>query len=232
MELLVLIPSALIFLYSLYRLVKDDYVFIRKGITLEQSFDIAFITLWISLFFSRLFDMFFHYQMDKNIVMQFFSLPDGGFSIIGAIIGGVIALLLLGRYRRIPLGRIADFFTLSFLFALPVGFLGIAILVDRDQLLYTLLNAVLFFLLLIFFFQFLKPRLMSRALKEGVISILFLFFFSFITLLSSVLSSLDNLQQYLMDPSTISTIVLLVFSIFLYIKEERPFTRSRRGMHR
>lgn len=232
MELVVLIPAALVFLYSLYRLVKDDYVFIRKGISLEQSFDIAFITLWISLFFSRLFDMFFHFQRDKNILAQFFSLPDGGFSVIGAIIGGVIALLLLGKYKRIPLGRIADFFTLSFLFALPVGFLGSALVVQRSELLFTLLNAVLFFLLLIFFIQFLKPRLMSRALKEGTISILFLFFFSFITLFSSVLTSLDNVQQYLLDPSTISTAVLLIFSILLYIKEERPFTHTRRGMHR
>jgi prolipoprotein diacylglyceryltransferase len=232
MELVVLLPAVFVFLYSLYRLVKDDYVFIRKGISLEQSFDIAFITLWISLFFSRIFDMFFNYQLNKNLFLQFFTLRDGGFSIIGAIIGGVIALFIMGKYKRIPLGRVSDFFTLSFLFALPVGYLGSAILAERNQLLYTFLNAILFFLLMIFFVQFLKPKLMSRNLKEGTISILFLLFFAIITLLSTLLPSLNNIQSYLLNPSTISTIVLLIFSIFLYLKEERPFSHHRRSAHK
>jgi prolipoprotein diacylglyceryltransferase len=232
MEILVLIPAGLIFLYSLWRLVKDDYVFIRKGISLEQSFDIAFITLWISLFFSRLFDTLFHYQSNKNIFLQFFSLNEGGFSLVGAIIGGVIALFIIGKYKRIPLGRVSDFFTLSALFAFPVGYLGSALFVERAQLLYTFLNAVLFLLLLIFFVQFLKPKLMSRTLKEGTLSIMFLIFFSIITLLSTLLSSLQNLQGYILNPATITTIVLLIFSVVLYFREERPFSSHRRGMHR
>lgn len=232
MELLVLIPSGLIFLYSLYRLVKDDYVFIRKGISQEQAFDIAFITLWISLIFSRLFDMVFTYQIDKNIFIQFFSLPNGGFSLVGGIIGGIIALYLISKYKKIPLGRVSDFFTLSVLCALPVGYIGLALFEKREALLYTSLNIVLFVLLLIFFFQFLKPKLMSRTLKEGVLSIIFLIFFSAITLLSNLLSSLPNIQGYLLNPVTITNITLLFFSIFLYIKEERPFSHRRRSMHR
>jgi prolipoprotein diacylglyceryltransferase len=232
MEFLVLIPSVLIFLYSLWRLVKDDYVFIRKGISLEQSFDIAFISLWISLFFSRLFDMAFHYQMDKNIFLQFFSLNNGGFSLIGAIVGGVIALFILGKYKKIPLGRVSDFFTLSLLFALPLGYLGSALFSERSQVLYTILNAVLFFLLLIFFMQFLKPKLMSRNLKEGTLSIIFLICFSLVTLLTNLLSSLRDLQNYFTNPVTITTIALLIFSIILYFKEAQPFTNHRRTVHR
>lgn len=232
MELLVLMPSVFIFLYSLYRLVKDDYVFIRKGVSLEQSFDIAFICLWISLFVSRLFDMLFNFRADQNVFLQYFSLQNGGFSVVGAIIGGVIALAIMGKYKRIPLGRVSDFFTLSFLFALPVGYLGSALLADRGQLLYVLLNAVLFFLLMIFFVQFLKPKLMSRSLKEGTLSIIFLIFFSLITLLTTILPSLKDLKGYIINPNTITTIALLLFSIFLYFKEERPLVRHRRGLHK
>lgn len=232
MELLVIIPAGLLFLYSLYKLVKDDYVFIRKGIAPEQAFDIAFISLWISLFFSRLFDMLFIFQSDKNIFVQFFSLQNGGFSIIGAIVGGITALYFISRYKKIPLGRISDFFTLSLLCALPVGYLGVAIFINRDMLLYTFLNAVLFFLLLIFFFQFLKPKLMSRSLKEGVLSIIFLIFFSLITLLSNLLASLPNIQGYLLSPMTITTITLFFFSLFLYVKEAQPFTHRRRSIQR
>lgn len=232
MELLVIIPAGLLFLYSLYKLVKDDYVFIRKGVTQEQAFDIAFISLWISLFFSRLFDMFFAFQPDKNIFLQFFSLPNGGFSVVGAIIGGIIALYIISKYKKLPLGRISDFFTLSILCALPLGYLGAALFVNRESLLYTFLNAVLFCLLLIFFFQFLKPKLMSRTLKEGVISILFLIFFSVITLLSNLLASLPNIQGFLLSPVTFTTITLLFFSIFLYFKEQQPLTHRRRSVQR
>lgn len=232
MELLVIVPAGLVFLYTLYTLVKDDYVFIRKGIAPEQAFDIAFISLWISLFFSRLFDMMFVFQADKNIFLQFFSLPNGGFSIVGAIVGGIIALFVLSKYKRIPLGRISDFFTLSLLCALPFGYLGAAIFISQEIQLYVFLTAILFFLLLIFFFQFLKPKLMSRTLKEGILSILFLFFFSVITLLSNLLASLPNIHGYLLSPVTIATITLFFFSIFLYIKEAQPFTQRRRSIHR
>ncbi|MBA3724021.1 MAG: prolipoprotein diacylglyceryl transferase [Candidatus Levybacteria bacterium] len=228
MHLIVLLPSVFIFLYSLYRLVKDDYVFIRKGISLEQAFDIAFITLWISLIFSRIFYVLFNYQNGKNIFLQFFSFTDSGFSIIGAIIGCVLSLLVVGKYKKILLGRISDFFSLSFLFALPVAYVMSALLVERNELLYTLLNAVLFFLLMIFFVQFLKPKLMSRNLKEGTIAILFLLFFSLITLLTSLVASLNNLQQYILHPNTLTTVGLLLFSIVLYIREARPFSHHRR----
>lgn len=232
MELVVLLPAVFVFLYSLYRLVKDDYVFIRKGISLEQSFDIAFICLWISLFFSRTVDMLFHYQTNKNIFLQFFSLKDSGFSVIGVVIGGIIALYIMGKYKRIPLGRFCDFFTLSFLSALPIGYLGSAFLAARSQLLYVFLNAILFFLLMIFFVQFLKPKLMSRSLKEGTLSIFFLLLFSLVTLLSTLIASLKDLQGYLFNPNTIATIGLLIFSIILYIKEERPFSYHRRSLHK
>ncbi len=228
MEIVVLLPAVLVFLYAFYKLVKDDYVFIRKGISLEQAFDLAFISLWVSLIVSRLAFLLFNFQPGKNIFLQFFSLKDPGLSLIGSVIGGTAALLVLGRYKKIPLGRIGDFFSLSFLFALPVGYLGSALLAPRNELLYALLNVVLYFLLMMFFVQFLKPKLMSRALKEGTLSILFLVFFSLISLVVALIPSLKNLQAFLFNPSTIVTAVVLVISIFFYFKEERPFSPHRR----
>jgi prolipoprotein diacylglyceryltransferase len=231
MQLLILIPSLLVFLYSLYRLVKDDYVFIRKGISLEQSYDIAFVTLWVSLIFSRLFYLLFHLQSGKNIFLQFFSFTQGGFSLIGAILGGILALLFIGRYKRVPLGRLSDFMSLSFMFALPLGFLANAIFVTKGELLFTFLSAVLYFLLMMFFVQFLKPKLMSRTMKEGTLSILFLLFFSVISLVVSLLSSLKNIPEMLTGQN-FATLGLLIFSIILLIKEERPFSRHRRSLNR
>ncbi len=231
MELAILIPALLVFLYSLYRLVKDDYVFIRKGILLEQSYDIAFIILWISLFFSRAFFLLFNYQPGKNIFFQFFSINEGGFSLLGAIIGGMIAMYFIGRYKKVPLGRLSDFLSLSFLFALPVGFLTSALLVNRSELLFTLLSAVLYFLLILFFVQFLYPRILSRTLKEGMLSILFLLFFSLISLLTTFLVSLKNIAAYV-NSHTITLFILLIFSLILLFKEAKPFSQHRRTLHR
>ena len=66
MQIFILIPAFCFFLYYIYKLVKDDYVFIRKNISLEQVFDITFIVTWSSLFFSRLFFFIFHPVMRQN----------------------------------------------------------------------------------------------------------------------------------------------------------------------
>lgn len=230
MELLVLIPALLVFLYSLYRLTKDDYVFIRKGISLEQSFDIAFISLWISLFFSRLLHVLFNQKEGTNFFIQFLSINDGGFSLSGAIIGGLIALFFIGKYKRVPLGRLSDFLSLSFLYAIPVGFLASALVVNRSELLSVLMNVVLYFLLMIFFVQFLYPRLMSRTLKEGTLAILFLMSFSLISLLTALLTSFRDLHTYI-NIYNIITFCLFLFSIVLFIKEN-PFSKNRRNAQR
>src|SRR5260221_12872221 len=106
MQILIFIPALLVFLYSLYRFVRDDYIFIRKGISLEQSFDIAFIILWIGLFASRFLYLLFHFYSGENILYDFFSLKGGEFSLTGGVIGGTIAIYLIGKYRKVPLGRL------------------------------------------------------------------------------------------------------------------------------
>src|SRR6185437_15947279 len=180
MQILLFIPSLLVFLYALYRLVKDDYVFIRKGISLEQSFDIAFITFWISLFVSRVVYSLFHAYPGENIFYDFFIMKKGGFSLTGAVIGGIFAVYLISRYRKVPLGRLCDFLSLSFLYTLPLLFLTNAILVTKNELLSVFLNAIIYFVLLIFFVQFLYPKILNRTMKEGILATLFLLLFSLI----------------------------------------------------
>src|ERR1700749_1968067 len=101
MQIVLFIPALLLFLYELYRLVKDDYIFIRKGISLEQSFDIAFITLWVGLFLSRSLFLLMHLQKGENFFVDFFSLKNSGLSLTGAIVGGVVAVYLISKYKRL-----------------------------------------------------------------------------------------------------------------------------------
>ncbi len=220
MQILIFIPALLLFLYILYRLVKDDYIFIRKGVSLEQSFDIAFITLWSSLFMSRVFYLFFHLYSGENMLFDFFSPEKGGFSLTGAIIGGTIAVYLIGKYNRVPLGRLSDFLSLSFLYTLPLLFLSEALIAGKGALLFVFLNAAIYFVLLLFFVQFLYPKVMNRTIKEGLLAILFLLLFSLISLITSFLISLKNMQGFI-TPENITLSLFFVLSLLLLIKHER-----------
>src|SRR5262245_59018409 len=102
MELLVIIPALLIFLYSLYKLSGDDHVLIRKNISLEQMFDVAFGTLWISLLVSRIYFFLVDQKLINNFFVAFFT-TKGGLSLAGAVVGGICALYGIGKYKKIPL---------------------------------------------------------------------------------------------------------------------------------
>jgi prolipoprotein diacylglyceryltransferase len=231
MYFLLFIPALLVFLYALYRLVKDDYIFIRKGISLEQSFDIAFITLWIGLFVSRVLYLLLHFKKGENVLADFFSFKNGGLSLTGAVVGGVLAIYLISKYKRLPLGRLSDFLSLSFLYALPFLFLANAIFVTKNDLLFVFLNAIVYFVLLLFFVQFIYPKIMNRSFKEGMLAILFLLLFSLIALTTSLLTTLKNIQGFL-NLENIILLLLFLTSIFLFVKLERGNSRTGRTMLR
>jgi len=228
MELLLLLPSLLIFLYSLYRLVKDDYVFIRKGISLEQSFDIAFSTIWISLILSRVVYLLNVTTNIKYIFLHFFSISIGGFSFIGGILGGLLSLYFISKSKRISLGRLIDFFSISLLFATPVGLLMNTIFAKKNELLVLFLDVVIYFILLIFFIQFLYPKLMNRTLKEGTLAKIFLICFSCISTGQILLSSLSSLQKVL-NVDFFLAIILLIISIALFIRRDNTSSSQRRS---
>ncbi len=230
MQISLFLPALLLFLYALYRLVKDDYVFIRKGISLEESFDIAFIILWSSLFAARLLFLLFHYT-SQNIVLDFFSIKQGGFSLTGAVIGGTLAIYVIGKQKRLPIGRLSDFLSLSFLYSLPLVFLGNALFATKNEQLSVFLNAIVYFVLLLFFIQFLYPKIMNRTIREGTLAVLFLVLFSVIAMITSFLSLLKNVQNFI-SPENIALFLLFLFSIVLLIKKEKQSLTGRRTTFR
>ncbi|HWY78991.1 MAG TPA: prolipoprotein diacylglyceryl transferase family protein [Candidatus Sulfotelmatobacter sp.] len=227
MQIIIFFPALILFLYALYRIVKDDHVFIRKGISLEQSFDIAFITLWASLFMSRFIYLLFHMYVGENLLFDFFTITKGGFSLTGAILGGMITVYFVGSYKRLPLGRLSDSLSLSFLYALPLVFLSNAIFASKNELLFVFLNSIIYFVLLLFFVQFLYPKILNRTIKEGKIAMLFLLCFSLIALITSLLVSLKHIQSFI-NPENITLIMLFITSIILLMKQERASSTTRR----
>lgn len=221
MQIVVLIPAFILFLYSIYKLVKDDYVFIRKNISLEQVFDITFIVMSVGLFFARLFYFVFNpQQIDQNIFLAFFSTNIPGLSLFGGIIGGAGALLLIGKYKKIPLERLFDFFTLALVVALPFGFLGAATLVKNFTLLSYLGNAVVYLIFAVFCVKYVYPKLASRELKEGNMQVLFLVFIAVVLLINATMLREEGKIIFF----SIESVVLLLFFLFslvLFFRQAR-----------
>lgn len=220
MQLVVLIPAFLLFLYVIYKLVRDDYVFIRKNVSLEQMFDIAFISTAVGLVFSRLFYFLFHFHQGDNIFSLFFFANSGGFSFVGACFGTALALYLLGRYKKVPMERYFDFFTLAFVVALPVGFIASAFFATKTTLLFILGNALVYTIFAIFCLKYVYPKLSSRELKEGNVYVVFLVFFAIVLLLNEILLREDGNIVFLSVKSVVLGIFFL-FSLVLFIRQGR-----------
>jgi prolipoprotein diacylglyceryltransferase len=228
MEVLILIPALLLFLFFLYKLSADDHVLIRKNISLEQMFDVAFSTFWISLIISRIYYFIFEAKQVGNLFIAFFT-TQGGLSLTGAMVSAVASLYLISKYKKVPLGRLFDFFALSLLFALPVGYVGITLFHLKDKLILIipyLVCAVVYLTAAILFRKFLYPKLLNRTLKEGNISLYFLLLFS----VTSFGTSFVNFGKLDFMYFTVNNVILLglfVMSIILLIKQEKGKLRRR-----
>jgi prolipoprotein diacylglyceryltransferase len=227
MELLVLIPSLLIFLFMLFKLSSDDHVLIRKNISLEQMFDAAFTTLWLSLLFSRIYYFLVEQKIKSNLFIAFFT-TNGGLSLTGAVVTGIIVLYLVGKYKRIPLGRLYDFFTIALLFALPAGFAGIMMLHLKQPWVLAAygISAILYLISAILFKMFLFPKLLNRTLKEGMIGVLFLFLYAVISFgITFVHAGKVMLPQ--ITPNSIVSLALVVIGIIFTFILQRGKLKKR-----
>lgn len=228
MYFLLLLPSFLLFLYALYKLTKDDYVFIRRNITHEQIFDAAFTVTWVSLLFARIDYFIFHpVSSSKNVFISFFTPTEGGFSLIGAVLGGTIALYFIGKYKKVTLGRLFDFFVLSLLVALPLGFLSSAILLRGYELIVFLVNGFIYLILSFTFFKFFYPKLLNRTMKEGNLSIYFLIFFSLTSFVTTILSYSKGLVLQFTFQSLLP-VLLFIIGLLLFFKQESKGLRVRK----
>ncbi len=152
-----------------------------------------------------------------NIIL-FFTAGQGGFSLLGAVVGAMIALYAIGRYKKWPIGRLFDFFALAFSVALPVGLLCTAVFLRDYALWLHLGNVIFYFVSMLWFLRFLYPRLMSRVLREGTLSIVFFLLFSFVSLINVIFLQQQG-KIVLLSHESIGFSLLLLLSIVLIVKQ-------------
>jgi hypothetical protein len=226
--ILVLLFCFFIFLFALYLLTRDDFVFIRKDVSLEKVFNMAFTTFAASILGARILYVILNPSSNFFNPLVFLLFPYfPGLSLVGGVGGGVLFLVFLCKYQKLPMGRLLDFFSISFLSALPIGTIGY-FLVSRQNL-FAILPISLILAYIILFFVFIKillPLLLSGGLKDGTIGLIFLICFASISLVGNFIGRVGNLLNLGLE-ELILTILLYTSLVFLF-RQEKLLTRLKK----
>lgn len=213
----------LVFLFSLYVLSRDDFLLIRKNVSLDKVFNLAFIIAVVGLFFARLFYVVFNFEfkfLNPLTFLLFTHFP--GLSLAGGILGVFLFMIVFFRAYKVPVAHLLDFFMLSFFSALPFGFLLHFFLTKKESLIF-LLEALVFAILLVILvgvFQKIK-------MEEGSIGFLSLASFSIIAIIFSIIEAWGK-ASFFAKGDNFLLIVIFAFSAVILIRQEKLLAKFKR----
>lgn len=200
MKAIIFIISVLFFLFVLYKLIKDDHVFLRRNLKLEHVFDIVFILLGLSLILGKI------HLFQTSLFLNNISLS------------GSITLLIFGKYKKISLGRIFDFFVLSFLPILPFIYVTFGLISKKGIFVQMILSSFFYLILSVLFFKYLYKKLINRTIKEGTIANLFFMIFSLFSFIQLILN-LKNIKALSLNSDVIYLLLLFIINFVLFIRQ-------------
>lgn len=228
MESIALVVCFFTFLFTLYGLSKDDFILLRKNISMDQVFNISIIAMIVGLFFARALYVANHFTVSFLNPLVFLALPYfPGISIVGGVIGFVVFILYFASVQKVPTQRLFDFSTVSLLVAMGAGYvLQIALHLIRKKplpLLEYITPLVLLVLTLVFFFLLL-PRYRRGEMKDAHLGLVFLACFFASTLLTDILENGKKLL-IVMGVEGLLSLGILIFALSLLLKKERKVIR-------
>lgn len=213
-----LVISFFIFLFGLYQWAKDDFILLRKNISLDQIFNYAFTNVWVMLLFARIFYVFFNPSLryiNPLVFLIFIYFP--GLSLTGSVIGALIFLFFISRKKNVPRGRIYDIFSLAFLPALicNIVLMQIASLIFIKKVSFVMIGIALVYLVVSIIFSMLFKK---DKTKDGTITINTIGVFSIVSILEKVFLTV-NKKALLLDKDVIVLIILFIISLILFLKQ-------------
>lgn len=218
--IVVLLICLFVFLYCVYLLANDDFIFLRKDVTMERLFNVIFLGGLISLFFARLFYGLHAKSILSNpfVFLLFPYFP--GLSLLGGVLGAGVFFGSIARFKKeLPLGRMSDFFSIAFLITLPIGFLGYFMFSEAGSGVRVGSLVITYLISFMIFLRFLLPQLLNGKLKEGTITFLFLMCFSAVSLISNAFPKITVLD-FFKNFENLILIIVFLSSIGLLIKKE------------
>lgn len=217
----ILVVSFIVFLFGVYTTSHDDFVLVRKNIGIDQIFNLAFLTAGASLSFARLLYVSLHFnEFSYNLIRVIFFPYVPGLSLLGAILGGTFFIVWYTSSHKVPTLRLLDFFSVSVISTLPVGFLFSAILYKQRIISEQFGLTFLYIVIAIFFVFFLLPWQKRGDLQEGSLFLLFGISFTAISLVDDILSKTQKIYSFISIEGIIVFIVLIVSLVLLFKKEK------------
>ncbi|HYM65085.1 MAG TPA: prolipoprotein diacylglyceryl transferase family protein [Candidatus Sulfotelmatobacter sp.] len=208
-----------IFLYVLYYFAKDDFVIIRKDISLERVFNLAFLTGIIGLLSSRVGFAIFSNNLNYLNPVVFLAFPYfPGFSLTGGIIGMSLFTYFYSSFRKMPVGRIIDLFTMSFITVLPFSFIVIFIISLGKTPIFFNIFFLLSLIIYILFAKIIYPYASRGEIKDGSLGLVFLSIFSFLYFIVKLFLDIKNFS--FLETENIALLILLFSSLIILINQE------------
>lgn len=219
--ILILIFCFLVFLFCVHLFAHDDFVLMRRNVSMERVFNLAFLTALVGLFFARFFYVLFHFHLGFLNPLVFFLFPYfPGLELTGGVVGAVLFMQLFSS-GKLPKVRLFDIFSLSFLCALSVGIFLHIIFLQKTIIWHDFVVPLLYFTLFI-----LSARIFLRVvLKDGSLGLLFLLAFSLISLIVGRIKAENKL--FLSNEDFILIEMFLLSLVFL-LKQENLIARGKK----
>lgn len=219
--------SLFVFLYSIFVFAKDDFILLRKNITLEQLFNISFVVYVLGFLFARFVYVIEHVSpryLDPLVLFLFPYFP--GLSISGGILIGITYLLLILNKKRLPFFRVFDIFTISFIYAFCAGlplFAVVELILTGNIPYIPAIETVIYFILAVI----LTGLFVKNKVKDGSVGFLGISFFSLFFLLFSVHFSGGNIIFHF-SPEDIILIFIWFFFFAMFFYQQTNFQLSGR----
>jgi hypothetical protein len=217
--LLVILFCFFLFLYVVYYLAKDDFVLTRKDIPVARVFSLVFLTGLVALLSARfIFALAYPVSMLLNPLGFIAFYRYGGLSLIGAIAGAEVFIYAYCRYKKMPMGKIFDIFTLAFIGVLPVGLiLNFLISLGRVGVFNNLLF-IFSILLLVLFGKVIYSFSAKGEIRDGSLGFIFISIFSLLFFLTKLFL---NVRDFMfLDPENALLLALLFSSLILLLNQE------------
>lgn len=217
--------SLIVFLFCLYQLTRDDFVFLRKNVSVEQMFNLTFLGLPIVLLFARIFYVVGHPSWHYLNPLVFFILPYfPGLSLPGGIVGALLFMHLFTRKGKMPQERVIDVLLLAFLISLTVGGLlsGLMniLLKDKNWIEEAILAVGSFVT-----FALLLRRFMEGKWLDGLVGYTGIFFAVILQAIAYAVV-LFVTRQPISIGRTIPLAILLIYAVILLAQRGKALSRT------
>lgn len=217
--LIVLLICFFIFLFNLYFLAKDDFIIVRKDISLDKIFNYGILTAIISLFSARVLFIVLSGREELFSPLIFFDLPYfPGLSFLGGLIGSSLFTFFYTKYKKMPVGKIFDLFSMSLIGVLPIGFLLVYLFSFLKTSLFFNILFGFSFILLFLFAKIIFPFSSKGEIEDGSLGLIFLSIFSFIYFTTKLFLDIKNFS--FLSIENIILFILLFSSILILINRE------------